>query len=206
MDASSKLKSVSSLQTEPSFHLVPTLVRLIALKDRATLQHSNRVHALTSEWAAHMRARWQWSEIDFTTLETAALLHDVGKIGVLDEVLSQPSFLSEAERDHLQQHSEIGYQMVRDDPQGSAIALGIRHHHERWDGKGYPLGLKQAQIPMISQIIALVDTYDAIVGDRPYRPARTPAEALAEIAKEAGHQFNPELATAFIEFMHARNT
>ena len=186
--------------------VVTSLVRLMALKDKATLQHSHRVYDLTQEWATYLRSRWGGLDFELEALEIAALLHDIGKIGILDEVLLKEESLSPSERDHMQQHSEIGYQMIRDYPRISSVAMGIRHHHERWDGKGYPLGLKEKQIPVIAQMICLVDAYDAMTSDRPYKKARSHEEALQEISNEAGRQFSPDLARVFIEFMHARNT
>ena len=202
-----KLKSSSlNIVREKSFDLVQNLVQLISLKDKNTLEHSNRVYALTREWATYMRSKWQWIDIDVSALELAALLHDVGKVGVLDEVLSKPDALSKVERDHLEQHSEIGYQLIRDFPGISDISLGVRHHHERWDGRGYPLGLKATQIPKIALIIAIVDAYDAITSDRPYRQARSHEVAMQEIEKEAGRQFSAELTKDFLNFMHSQNT
>lgn len=191
---------------EKSFDLVQNLVQLLSLKDQKTLEHSNRVYALTCEWATYMRSKWQWTDIDVSALELAALLHDVGKVGVLDEVLHKPSALTSIERDHLEQHSEIGYQLIRDFPGIQDIAQGVRHHHERWDGRGYPLGLQAAHIPKISQIISIVDAYDAITSDRPYRAGRSHEVAIQEIQKEAGRQFSPAMAQDFVRFMASRNT
>ena len=194
------------IQREKSFDLVQNLVQLISLKDKNTLEHSNRVYGLTREWATSMRAKWQWIDLDVGALELAALLHDVGKVGVLDEILLKPDALTKIERDHLEQHPEIGYQLIRDFPGIQDIAQGVRHHHERWDGRGYPLGLKENKIPKIAQIIAIVDTYDAITSDRPYREGRTHELALLEIEREAGRQFSSELVQDFLQFMHGRNT
>ena len=198
--------STPSLQNEKQLDLVPTLVGLMALKDRSTLRHSQRVHELTREWSEHLQSRGKPLHCDSDFLETAALLHDVGKLGVLDEVLGKKGALTEAEWGQIQLHSEIGYQMIRDYPRISEIALGVRHHHERWDGKGYPMGLSGKQIPEIAQVIAIVDAYDAMTSDRPYRKAMGHGETLQEILKEAGRHFNPDLARNFVEFMHARNT
>ncbi len=194
------------IQRERSFDLVQNLVQLISLKDKNTLEHSNRVYTLTHEWSTYMRSRWLWIDLDVSALELSSLLHDVGKVGVLDEILLKPDALTAIERDHLEQHSEIGYQLIRDFPGIQDIAQGVRHHHERWDGQGYPLGLKENQIPKIAQIIAIVDTYDAITSDRSYRKARSHEVAIQEIEKEAGRQFNPELVRDFIQFVHSRNT
>ena len=191
---------------EKSFDLVQNLIQIISLKDKNTLEHSNRVYSLTCEWATYMRSRWSWTDLDVSALELAALLHDVGKVGVLDEILQKPGALTPVERDHLEQHSEIGYQMIRDFPGISDIAIGVRHHHERWDGRGYPLGLKDTKIPTISRIINIVDAFDAITSDRPYRKGRGQNEAILELQKEAGRQFDPALVNEFIGFLHARNT
>lgn len=205
MDQSQVLQ-VRIQEREKSFDLAQSLIQLLSIKDRNTLEHSNRVYQLTRDWSSAMRAKWKWLDLDVGALELSSLLHDIGKVGVLDEILHKSTPLSVMERDHLEQHAEIGYQMIRDYPGIHDLALGVRHHHERWDGRGYPLALRENQIPKISQIIAIVDTYDAITSDRPYRKARTHSEALAEIAKEAGRQFNPELVQEFITFMHGQNT
>ena len=194
------------IQREKSFDLVQNLVQLISLKDKSTLDHSNRVYTLTREWSTYMRSKWQWLDIDVSALELAGLLHDVGKVGVLDEVLQKTGALTSIERDHIELHSEIGYQLIRDYPGIHDIALGVRHHHERWDGRGYPLGLKESQTPKIAQIIAIVDAYDAITSDRPYQKKRSLEVAMQEIKKEAGRQFCPTLAADLAGFMHSQNT
>ena len=198
-------ETVTPVKRERSLDRLQTLIQIISYKDQGTLQHSNRVYELTREWASYMRRRWEWIEMDLEALETAALLHDVGKIGVLDEVLLKPGSLTPAERDHLEQHAEIGYQMIRDYPGIQDIAMGVRHHHERWDGKGYPLGLKEKQIPAFAQIIAIVDAFDAMTSQRPYRSPLSEVGALKEIEKEAGRQFAPQYAAQFAQFMRARN-
>lgn len=186
-------------------NLVPNLLQLLNVKDQQTQEHVNRVHKLTQEWVTFLRSQWLLLDANIDAIEVAAVLHDIGKVGILDEVLLKKDTLTELERMHLEQHPDIGYQMIRDFQGMSEVAEIIRHHHERWDGHGYPLGLREKQIPEASRIIAIVDAYDAITTDRPYRKARSAQVALSEIAKEAGQQFCPTFAPLFVQFMHARN-
>ncbi len=202
MDAQS-LTLVSPISTHD---LEKSLTQLILAKDAGTFAHSNRVAEITSEWVQYMKSRHQWVEHDEQDLVLAARLHDVGKVGVLDQILNKAGPLSAEEREHLNLHSEIGYELVRDLKSAEKFALAIRHHHERWDGDGYPLGLKRDQIPFFAQVICIVDAFDAMTSDRPYQKARSNAEASAELLKNAGRQFSPVLTESFIQFLQARNT
>ncbi len=210
MDAQESRKTSTfqnqNLLREAPRDFLQSLLQLLTLKDKGTFQHSDRVYQITQEWATYMRAKWQWTELHVETLATSALLHDIGKIGILDEILLKEGQLTAIERDQMEQHAEIGYQLIRDYPGIGEIASGIRHHHERWDGKGYPLGLKGERIPVFAQLIAIVDTYDAMTSFRSYQNTKSSTEALEEIKKEAGRQFNPDFVDSFLQFMHARNT
>ena len=199
-----RLPLTALTRNDPS-SLIQILLPLLALKDQSTHAHVYRVYELTEEWLLDLNKRKVFTLNEMSSIALAALLHDIGKVGVLDEVLLKPASLTPSERAHLEQHSEIGYQLIRDFPGISDIALSVRHHHERHDGKGYPLGLKAKQIPLGSKVIAIVDAYDAITSDRPYRRARNSGEALKEIENAAGSQFCPELVSLFLQFMHARN-
>jgi HD-GYP domain-containing protein (c-di-GMP phosphodiesterase class II) len=188
-----------------SLEQVQNLLTILELKDVATLEHSNRVYALTRAWASSMVSKGNWKDLDIASLELSALMHDIGKVGILDEVLNKPGSLSEVERDHLEQHPEIGYFMIREFEGMDAVSDGVRFHHERWDGHGYPLGLRENQIPKIAQIISIVDTFDAITSERPYQKARTSEQAIQIIEAEAGRQFAPALSKEFARFIRSRN-
>ncbi|MBC7395943.1 MAG: HD domain-containing protein [Bdellovibrionales bacterium] len=191
---------VSALDLERSLTL------LIAAKDQGTFEHSNRVAEITAEWIQYMKSRHQWVDFDEQDLVLAARLHDVGKIAVLDQILNKAGPLTLEEREQLNLHSEIGYELVRDLKSAEKFALAIRHHHERWDGGGYPLGLKREQIPFFAQVICIVDAFDAMTSDRCYQKARSTLEAIVELEQNAGRQFSPLLTESFVQFLHSRNT
>jgi HD-GYP domain-containing protein (c-di-GMP phosphodiesterase class II) len=182
-----------------------SLTKLLKTKDHATDAHSYRVAEITSEWLDYEKTRNRWPAFNEVDLVLAARLHDVGKIGVKNEILNKPGTLTPAEKEHISQHAELGYRMICETDLRHELALAVRHHHERWDGSGYPMGLKQNEIPFFAQVIALVDTYDAITSDRPYRKAQSTKVAIAEIGIAAGSQFSPTLVASFVKFLIARN-
>ncbi|MBS3969918.1 MAG: PAS domain S-box protein [Clostridia bacterium] len=132
-------------------------------------------------------------------LALLAQVHDLGKVGIPDNILSKEGRLSEKEWEIMKQHPEKGYRIAQSSPDLSGIADLILKHHERWDGTGYPLGIKGEEIPIECRIIAIVDAFDAMTNDRPYRKAMDAAEALAEIKNQAGKQFDPYLVEKFLQ-------
>jgi HD-GYP domain-containing protein (c-di-GMP phosphodiesterase class II) len=191
---------------EISFQLLPSLAALITTKDIPTGQHSERVGTWAAEWIEYRRQKWQWLEHSVQVFDLAARLHDLGKVGVLDEILHKPGALTATERDHMQLHAEIGYQMIRDYPGAAEIAVAVRHHHERWDGQGYPLGLSGDRIPWAARAIAIIDAFDAMTSHRHYRTPVSEREAIEELQREAGRQFDPNLVQDFVEFYYSRRT
>ncbi len=136
-----------------------------------------------------------WKEI----IHIAAHLHDIGKIGVPDVILNKPGKLTSSEYQKIKEHPEIGYNIVNRIPQLHELALYVRHHHERWDGNGYPCGLKGKDIPLGARVIAVADTFDAITSSRPYREGKSYERAFEEIKKSAASQLCPEVSGIFIE-------
>lgn len=163
-------------------------------RDSETEYHSLRVTA----YADHLARRMGLGPEEREALQRGALLHDVGKIGVPDAVLLKPGRLTEAEWLLMRRHPQIGAEMLAGIPFLAPALPVVRHHHERWDGQGYPDGLAGEEIPLIARIFAVVDTLDAMTADRPYRAARSLAEGRAEIARCAGTQFDPQIVEAFL--------
>jgi len=126
-----------------------------------------------------------------------ALMHDVGKIGVPDAILLKPASLTEEEWAFMRRHPALGCRILAQVPYLRPAARIVLAHHERWDGGGYPRGLKEENIPLGARIFALCDTYDAIISDRPYRKGQSPDAAFAEILRCAGEQFDPKVVEAF---------
>jgi putative nucleotidyltransferase with HDIG domain len=134
-------------------------------------------------------------------LELAARFHDIGKIAVPEEVLRKPGPLDDSERAVMACHVEWGAEMLRHLPDCEAIAHIVRHHHERYDGGGYPDGLTDGQIPLASRVIAACDAYGAMVSDRPYRRALAPQRAVEELRHGAGSQFDPDAVAAVLRVL-----
>ncbi|MFA6890310.1 MAG: HD domain-containing phosphohydrolase, partial [Bacilli bacterium] len=132
-------------------------------------------------------------------LKQAGLFHDIGKISIPDSILNKPEKLTDEEYDIIKTHTEVGYQILRAADEYSDLAIHALHHHERWDGKGYPTALEGNDIPLFSRIICVVDAYEAMTADRPYRKRLTKEHAIAEIRKCSGTQFDPKIAKIFIE-------
>jgi two-component system, cell cycle response regulator len=137
-------------------------------------------------------------------LSKAAQLHDLGKLAVPDEILHKPGALDEREWAFIRQHTEVGERILRASPAYQNVAKIVRSSHERWDGSGYPDGLRAEEIPLASRIVCACDAYDAMVSDRPYRPALTHEDALAELERAAGSMFDPTVARALAAHLRER--
>jgi len=166
----------------------------IDAKDPYTRGHSERVALLTRKLAGAL----QMSEARLEIYYVSGLVHDIGKIGVPEAVLSKVGKLDEAEYAWIKRHPEIGHRILKDIPTMEAMLPGVLHHHERWDGRGYPHGLAGEQIPLLARVIAFADTFDAMSSWRSYRPALPREQIVAEIRKCAGTQFDPNLVDAFL--------
>lgn len=175
------------------YDTVEALAEAIEKKDRYTGGHTKRVVHYSLCIAKYMSLTAE--EID--RIRLGAVLHDVGKIGIEDKILKKPEGLDPYEWPVMKTHPELGYQIMNRVEGLKDVVAGMRFHHERWDGKGYPLGLRGEEIPLIARIIAVADTYDAMVSTRPYRKGMDPKKAFDEIIKHSGTQFCPTVVEAF---------
>lgn len=176
---------------------VEALVQAIEAKDPYTSGHSGRVASLAALLAE--KAKLHENKIEF--VKYAGVLHDVGKIGVSEAILNKEGKLADYEWEVIRNHPVIGQNIIKNIKFLFDVGLVVRHHHERYDGTGYPDGLKGEDIPLESRIISVADCYDAITSDRSYRKGRTPAEALVELKRVAGTQLDPHLVALFCEAM-----
>jgi putative nucleotidyltransferase with HDIG domain len=179
------------------YNTVETLVRTIQAKDQYTAGHSTRV----SRYALMIADKLGLSTKDKHELYLAAMLHDIGKIGVPDDLLNRPGNLSQVEMERVRNHVVVGASMIEMLGEMHPIVPLIRHHHECYDGSGYPDGLKGEQIPLVSRIIAVADMYDAMTSDRPYRKRRTHQFAVEEILTASGTKIDPRVAEAFLSVL-----
>jgi HD-GYP domain-containing protein (c-di-GMP phosphodiesterase class II) len=180
-------------QSEFLASVVRALTSAIDAKDPYTCGHSDRVARIAVRLAKEMNCESKMLH----TIYMAGLLHDIGKIGIDDAVLRKPGKLTEAEFDHIKEHPELGYRILADIHQLADVLPAVLHHHEQWDGRGYPFKLVGDQIPLIARILAVADAFDAMNSDRPYRRGM-PVERVEELFREgAAQQWDAEVIKAY---------
>jgi diguanylate cyclase (GGDEF)-like protein len=181
-------------------NLVQTLMKALGTRDMITEEHCLRLQDLVEPLATVIGC----SQSSIADLRLLARFHDIGKVGIPDHILFKPGKLNAEESKEMRRHCEIGYRIVQSSPDLLPIAEWILKHHEWWNGQGYPLGVKEEAIPLECRIIAIVDAYDAMTNDRPYRKAMSNKAALEEIRRYAGFQFDPKLVAQFIAMIESR--
>lgn len=177
--------------------IIISLEKALEERNYETHAHMDRMRILALE----LGKKLQFSEDKLDELNLLSSLHDIGKIAISDNIILCPLKLTNEEYEIMKKHTEIGFRIANSNSELAAIAKGILSHHERWDGKGYPMGLKSKSIPIIARIISIIDTYDAITNDRPYRKAHSKEYAVKELLKYAGSQFDPVLVEQFISMI-----
>jgi len=173
--------------------------QLLDLKDLNTGVHSTRL----AEWGLRVGQELGLEENVLQNLEVAALLHDIGKIGIPDSILRKPAKLEAEEYALMKRHPEYGWLVLRLLPGFEHAALDILHHHESIDGKGYPAGLKGSEIPIVSRIVCVIDAFDAMVSSRPYRRGLPFEEAVRRLILASGTQFDAEVVQSFLPIAQA---
>jgi len=174
---------------------INAIIKTLNEKNPREEQHSKRV----SEICQNLGKEMGLSDFEVSKLKMIGLVHDIGKIAIEDGILNKPDKLTDQEWKEIERHPEIGYRILSTSNEMLELAEGILAHHERWDGKGYPKGLKGEEIPLTARIIALADSYDAMSNERPYRSILREDEVLEEIRKNIGKQFDPNIAKIFLE-------
>lgn len=182
------------IQANGAFSTLEAMVIAIDNKDHYTRRHSEEV----TEYAQWIADEIGLSDEQQHTLRLAGLVHDVGKIGIPDEILLKPDALNAVEYETMKQHAVLGAVMLAALPGMEKVALAVRYHHERWDGKGYPDGLAGEEIPLLARILAVADAFSAMTTDRPYRKGMDWQSALAELQRQKGKQFDPVIVDAFL--------
>ncbi len=181
--------------------ILQALTGSMQARDFDTEGHCDRLQKLVSSMARSL----ELSQDHVNDLCLFARFHDLGKVGIPDHILFKPGPLSEREWQQMRQHCEIGHRIASSVPDLEPIADWILKHHERWDGQGYPLGIQGRDIPLSCRILAIVEAYDAMTSDRPYRGAMSLEKAIAELKRCSGTQFDPELVNQFVRLLRNSN-
>jgi putative nucleotidyltransferase with HDIG domain len=189
-----------SFRANPADDFPKALVALLERRDLETKGHTDRVVAMSARLAEHLGLDGEERQ----ALRWGAYLHDIGKIALPSGLLQKPGPLTGDELAQVRRHSEIGFEMLGELPFLPTAALSVvRHHHERWNGGGYPDGLAGTQIPLLARLFSTVDVYDALVSERPYKPAWPLERALEQVRRGGGSAFDPVISGAFVEMMGA---
>jgi HD-GYP domain-containing protein (c-di-GMP phosphodiesterase class II) len=187
-----KSTELSRSLLDSNLSLLRSLGNAVAKRDSQTDAHNYRVTLYAVALAEELRL----PRNEIATLVTGAFLHDVGKIGIPDRILLKPDKLTNAEWEVMKTHVALGLEIVADNRWLEGAALTIAQHHERFDGTGYPGGLRETEISRVARVFAVVDVFDALTSERPYRSPMPFPEALAEIDQESGQHFDPEVVAA----------
>jgi HD-GYP domain-containing protein (c-di-GMP phosphodiesterase class II) len=190
-----RIKELEQQQRSLMNSVICGFSQLLDLRDPGTGVHSTRL----AEWAVRVGRKLGIEETALYQLEVAALLHDIGKIGVPDSILKKEGKLTDEERAWMNKHPEYSWSILRLFPGLDKASLYALHHHESYNGRGYPGGLKAGEIPIGSRIVAVIDAYDAMISNRCYRKGFPHEEAVRRLMADSGAQFDPIVVQAFVE-------
>jgi HD-GYP domain-containing protein (c-di-GMP phosphodiesterase class II) len=192
-------RDLESQATKIRAAVVCAFSQLLDLRDLNTGTHSTRL----AEWGLRVARSLGVPEHSLPELETGALLHDIGKVAVPDSILGKPGRLTVEEFDIVKRHPEFGWTVIRNLPGLEHTSLQILHHHENFDGTGYPAGLKGAEIPIGARIVSVIDAFDAMIATRPYRAGLPLEEVIRRLHAGSGSQFDPLIVQAFVRIVEA---
>jgi HD-GYP domain-containing protein (c-di-GMP phosphodiesterase class II) len=192
--ASIRIKTIEEQMKALRSSVICAFNQLLDLKDLNTGVHSTRL----AEWALHVARDLGLEDSMLGDIEIAALLHDIGKVGIPDAILNKPGRLTAEEYELMKKHPEYGWIVLRQIPGMESASLVILHHHENFDGSGYPGSLNGDEIPIGSRIVSVIDAFDAMVSDRPYRKGMSFDEACRRLTQASGTQFDPEVVRSFL--------
>ena len=182
--------------------VLTVLAKLIEMRDSYTRGHSEEV----SRWSEIVARKLGLNKDKQEEISLAAKLHDIGKISIPDRILNKPGPLSKEEYAEVKKHPALGANIFSNIDSLKEVSRIIRHHHEWYNGRGYPEGLKAEEIPLGSRIISVADAYQAMTSDRPYRKAFSKEKAIYELKRRAGSQFDPEIVKIFIRVLNERSS
>ena len=194
-DVEKELHEKSKQVEQLTLQSITTIANIIDAKDTYTKGHSVRV----AEYSALIAARLGWSDDDIKNIKYMALLHDIGKIGIPESIFNKPGRLTDSEYELIKSHTVMGGDILKDITVVKELDAGAKYHHERYDGKGYPYGLKGDEIPYVARIICIANAYEAMRSPRPYREKMSKEVARKEIVKGRGTRFDPEITDIFLE-------
>lgn len=194
-DIYEKFSTTTKPQNRAYIESVHALVNLTEAKDPFTKRHSIKVSSYAVSLSRHLGLSKRYLE----NIRIAAILHDIGKLGIKDKILLKPSSLTKEEFEEVKKHPQLTEEIVKPLKFYSDIITFIKHHHENWDGDGYPDGLKGEEIPLGARILSICDAYDALTSERAYRKAYSHEEALDIVRSECGKKYDPNLFAAFVK-------
>ena len=196
-----QIEKMNALLTQDLLDMIYGFARAIEAKDSYTGKHVES----TARIAEEIAKTFKLPKNEIENIKSSAILHDLGKVGIDKRILSKKGALTAKEREIIKSHPSIGTEILREIHSLRGAIPAILYHHERYDGKGYPLGLKADEIPLSARIVALADVYQALVSDRPYRKAYSRKKALSIVKKESGKQFDPKVVEVFLKIIDKIN-
>lgn len=203
-----RLREAVAMQTESlqlQVHKMEKLAGQMITAMNNTVDAKSRGYAeqghMVGKYALALARKMEWDETVCQSLQYGAMIYDAGRVGISDEVWNKPEDYSEEEKEVMQLHTVIGCNMFREVSEFPEAVGMIRNHHERWDGKGYPDGLKRLEIPQCARVISIADAYHAMRSERPFRKAMSKEEAIQELKRCAGYQFDPEYTSVFVKML-----